>query len=77
MNVQYEWQDSYQQALLETDWSKIEEHIQAAESAISERPHELSLNQGETPEENEAIANAAVALEALRNDVAAWKLKQG
>jgi hypothetical protein len=30
-----EWEKLYQAAILETDWSKIEEHIHAADFAIS------------------------------------------
>jgi hypothetical protein len=75
MTMVYGWEKLYQAAVLETDWSRIEEHIQAAESAISHRLHELSLQNGGAPEENQAITNAVMALEALRNDVAAWKLR--
>jgi hypothetical protein len=76
MTTVYGWEKLYQAAVLETDWSRIEEHIQAAESAINHRLHELSLEHGGAPEENQAITNAVMALEALRNDVAAWKLRQ-
>jgi hypothetical protein len=71
-----EWEKLYQAAILETDWSKIEERIQAANSAISTRLHEFSLNHGGTPEENQSITNAVIGLEALKKDVAAWRLKQ-
>jgi hypothetical protein len=77
MKTERDWEKLYQAAVLETDWSRIEEHIQAAESAISHRLHELSLDHGGTPEENRAITIAVMALEILRKDVAAWKLKQG
>jgi hypothetical protein len=30
-----DWEKLYQAAIVETDWSKIEERIQAADSAIS------------------------------------------
>ena len=76
MTTEYGWEKVYQAAVLETDWSRIEEQIQAAESAISHRLHELSLEHGGAPEENQAITNAVMALEALRTDVAAWKLRQ-
>ena len=56
--------------------SDVEEHIQAAESAISQRLHEFALNYGGTPEENLAITKAVTALDSMRKDVAAWKLKQ-
>lgn len=75
MTTEYGWEKLYRAAVMETDWSRIEEHIHTAESAINDRLHQLSLNNG-TPGEKEKIANAAVALEGLRKDVAAWKLKQ-
>ncbi len=74
--AEYGWKNLYQEAVLETDWSRIEERIQAAESAINQKLREFSLNHGGTPEENQAITNAVMALEALRNDVAAWRLKE-
>lgn len=46
------WMDAYKAAILETDWSKIEERIQLADSAIKARLHEFSLNHGGTSEEN-------------------------
>jgi hypothetical protein len=70
-----DWKSLYQAAILETDWSKIEEHIHAADSAISARLHEFSLNHGGTPEENQAIRDAVNGLSALRRDVAVWKSK--
>jgi len=76
MTTEYGWEKLYQAAVLETDWSDVEEHIQAAESAISQRLHEFALNYGGTPEENLAITKAVTALDSMRKDVAAWKLKQ-
>jgi hypothetical protein len=70
-----DWKSLYQAAILETDWSKVEEHINAADSAISTRLHEFSLNNGGTPEENQAIRDALNGLSALRRDVAVWKSK--
>ena len=47
---QYEWQELYAAALLETDWSVIEEKIQPAENAIRARLSEFSMNHGGMPE---------------------------
>ncbi len=69
----HEWEKQYNVAVLETDWSKIEECIQAAESAIRVRLDEFSLNRGGTPEENQAIADALNGLSVLRDEVAAWR----
>jgi hypothetical protein len=63
----------YQAAILETDWSKIEERIQAADSAISARSRELSINHGGTREENQAIEDALSGLSVLRREVVAWR----
>jgi hypothetical protein len=38
----YRWQEPYKAALLETDWIKLTERIQVAESAIRERQGVLS-----------------------------------
>jgi hypothetical protein len=76
MTPEYGWEKLYQAAVLETDWSRIEDHIKAADSAINQRLNEFSLNHGGTPEENLAITKALTALEGIRKDVAAWKLKQ-
>ena len=71
MNTSHEWQKFYRIAVLETDWSKIEEHIQVAENGIKARLHEFSMNHGGTPEENQAIEDALNGLKVLRKDVAA------
>jgi hypothetical protein len=68
-----EWEKLYQTAILETDWSKIEERIQAVDSAISARLHEFSLNHGGTPEENQRIQDALHGLSVLRREVAEWR----
>jgi len=70
-----EWEKLYQDAILEADWSKIEERIHAADSAISARLHEFSVNHGGTPEENQRIKDALSGLSVLRREVAAWQLK--
>ena len=60
------WQELYKAAVLETDWSTIQEKIQVAENAITARLHEFSLNHGGTPEENQAIEEAVNGLNSLR-----------
>ena len=72
IQAKYGWQELYATAILETDWSKIEEKIQVAENGIRARLHEFSLNHGGTPEENQAIQDALHGLETLRNEVAVW-----
>lgn len=72
-----EWKSLYQAAILETDWSQIEGRIQAADSAISARLHEFSVNHGGTPEENQRITDALSGLRVLRREVADHKMKSG
>ena len=69
IKTKYGWQELYATALLETDWSKIEEKIQVAENGIRARMHEFSMNHGGTPEENQAIEDALNGLTVLRKDV--------
>jgi hypothetical protein len=73
MDSTYKWHELYEAAVLETDWSRMEERIQTAEAAIKERLHEFSLNRGGTPEENGAIVETLERLNALRGDVASWR----
>ena len=77
MSPIHEWEKLYQAATLETDWSKIEERIQKAETAMKGRLQELSLNQGGTPEENRAIQKAVEGLAVLRQEAAAWHARKG
>jgi hypothetical protein len=70
-----QWEKLYRDAILETDWLRIEERIQAADSAISARVREFSLNHGGTPEENHAIMDAVSGLTILRREVVAWRSK--
>jgi hypothetical protein len=68
----YKWYEVYKAAVLETDWTKIEECIQAAEAALHERKNEFDLNHGGTPEENRAMADALNGLNNLRKEVSSW-----
>jgi hypothetical protein len=69
-----EWDNLYQAAILETDWSKIEERIQAADFAISSRLQELATKHGVTAEK-QRIEDALSGLRALRREVATWRSK--
>jgi hypothetical protein len=68
----YSWQESYQAALLETDWTRMQERVQKAESEIHKRRLELSQDHGGTQEEREALVNAMSGLGVLRMNVASW-----
>ena len=74
MTAIYQWHEAYKAALLETDWSKMPERIQAAEAALSQRKRELALDHGGTPEENQAIADAMRGMAVLRDDAASGSL---
>jgi hypothetical protein len=76
IKTKYGWQELYATALLETDWSKMEEKIRVAEDVIRGRLHEFSLNHGGTSEENQAIADALHGLDILKKDVEAWRAKR-
>jgi hypothetical protein len=67
MTATYSWHGPYESAVLETDWSKLEERIQVAEWEMKARQHVLSA------EERKALANAMQALSVLRGDLAAWR----
>jgi len=68
----YLWYESYEAVVLETDWMKMHERIQSAESKINDRKRVLSQDHGGTPEERQAIANALNALGTLRTEVDDW-----
>ncbi len=72
----YSWQESYQAALLETDWTKMQERIRTAESEIHKRRLELFQDQNGTHEEREYVINALNGLKVLRMDAAAWRERQ-
>ncbi len=70
MTTTYPWHEFYKAAVLETDWSRMEDRIRVAESAIRERQGELSLDHAGTPEEIQAINDALNSLSVLRKDAA-------
>jgi hypothetical protein len=76
VDTKYRWQDSYKAALLETDWMRMVELVQAAESEIHKRRLELSKDHNGTQEEREAVVNALNGLRVLRMDAAAWRERQ-
>jgi hypothetical protein len=76
MTTTPKWHDIYKAALLETDWSKLAERIQAAEAAIRDRRREFDLNHGGSPEENQAIADAMRSLNVLRSEATSWSVRK-
>ena len=76
MSTAFNWHESYRAALLETDWTKMQERLQAAESEIRERKRVLSMDHGGTPEENQAIADALKGMKSLQAEVAEWQRRR-
>jgi hypothetical protein len=72
----YSWRESFMRALLEADWKKMEERIQAAQSEIQERQRLFAEDHGGTAEERQAIADAINSLKVLRRDAAGWQNQQ-
>jgi hypothetical protein len=70
------WYGSYNAAILETDWTKIQERLQAAEREIHERQRVLSLDHGGTPEERHAIADALHGIAHLKIEAIEWQKRQ-
>lgn len=73
----YVWYESYRAVAVETDWAKMHQRIQSAESKINDRKRVLSLDHGGTPEERQAIGNALNAMGTLRTEVDNWQSRQG
>jgi len=73
MDTEYVWQELYIAAVLETDWSKIEQKIREAGNGMRARLHEFSMNHGGTPEENQEIAKALDRLSILQKKVSGWQ----
>lgn len=70
------WYESYKAAILETDWTKMQERLQAAERALHERQRVLSLDHGGTPEERQAIDDALHGLTHLKTEISDWQKRQ-
>jgi len=70
------WHESYRSAILETDWTKMQERLQSAESEIHERQRVLSLDHGGTPEERQAIAEALHGITHLKTEVSDWQKRE-
>ena len=76
VSTTYIWQELYQAALLETDWTKMVQLVQSAETEIHKRRLELAKDHNGTQEEREAVVNALNGLLVLRMDAAAWRERQ-
>jgi hypothetical protein len=70
MNVDYEWQRPYVEAVLETDRTKLPQRIEQAYATIHARTQELSQDPQGTPEERLAIDFALNCLMLLSKEIA-------
>ena len=76
VSVRYSWQESYHAALLENDWTRMVQLVQAAESEIHKRRLVLAQDHGGTGGERAALVNAMSGLRVLRINVASWLERQ-
>jgi len=66
----YEWEETFNTALMEKDRSKLPERIDAAQTALNRRLEEMKLNEGDgSPEERQAIRNAQLGINLLKEEV--------
>jgi hypothetical protein len=63
------WRDLYEAAVLETNLGKMQPCVQTAKMAINTRLHELQLDHGGTPEENQALSDALNGLKVLEREI--------
>jgi hypothetical protein len=64
----YGWEESYKNAMLETDRSKLGERIDAAQTAIDRRLQEINAGH-DSVEERGAIRDALARLRVLSEEV--------
>jgi hypothetical protein len=69
MIAEYPWGRYYKTAILETNRSKLADHIRVAEQAIVARVEELNRDHGGTEEERAAIRDALSGLKILRKEL--------
>ena len=64
----YGWEETYKSAMLETDRSKLQVRIEAAQNAIDRRLRQINGGH-DSVEERRAIRDALVGLRVLRREV--------
>jgi hypothetical protein len=64
----YGWEESYKNAMLETDRSRLPERIEAAQTSINRRLQEINAGH-DSKEERQAIRDALAGLNILRREV--------
>ena len=69
------WKEFYKAALLETDWTKMDERVKAAEVEIHKRRLTLCQDGDGTHEERDALINAVSSLRVVQRDAAKWQVR--
>jgi hypothetical protein len=62
------WEKLYESAVLETNNEVLAQRIAAALTALKARLHELNMDHGGTPEEQQALQQALAALGGLSRE---------
>ena len=68
----YPWYELYKAALIEEDWTRMDERVQAVQDEIYLRWLELTRQSG-NEEEKQALLSAISGLKILRMDAAEWR----
>jgi hypothetical protein len=68
MEVDYPWEELYEDAVLETDDEKLAKRLQVAKAAIDDRLQVLQVDHQGMPKELRAINAALAGLDVLRRD---------
>ena len=68
MSPMFAWRQFYEQALVETDLSRLPVLIQAARAAIDRRIEQLPSDSPVSSEERQAIADALAGLRVLKQE---------
>ena len=64
----YSWEEIYEAAILETDFSRLPERIKAAQSAIDSRMQKMLGDGNGTPAERAAIQSALAGIRILKRE---------
>lgn len=64
----YSWEEIYEAAILETDFSRLPERIKAAQTAIDTRMKEMQQDHQGTPAERAAIQSALAGIRILKRE---------
>ena len=64
----YSWEEIYEAAILETDFSRLPERVKAAQNAIDSRMQEMQQDHQGTPAERAAIQSALAGIRILKRE---------